>query len=140
MTTVILIVQVDYIKNMENAQSALGINITNAQTEAAALERNDLIQAIGRGIGTYAAHEIAHHFLLMCCDMDSDPAGGGGDLNARGTYNNPLCAGGADPSPWIGYWRNPLILQHWEAPSLQALNQCLNAGWKRFDSSSSCHK
>jgi hypothetical protein len=129
--------QVDYIRNMRQAQDALKVTITDSQSEAAALRRTDLIQAIGRGIGTYAAHEIAHHFLLKCCDMDTDP-GGSDDPAARATYNNPLCVGGADQSPWTGYWQNPLIYQHWEGPSLQGLNQCLNRGWRDFGGSS-CH-
>jgi hypothetical protein len=129
--------QVDYSRNMQNAQSALGVVITNAQSETAALQQANLIQAIGRGIGTYAAHEIAHHFLGFLFDMDSDPAV---DPAARGTYNGPFCQGGFDPSPWTEYWPNPVIQQHWEKPAQDALQKCLSQGWKTFSSTNVCYQ
>jgi outer membrane protein assembly factor BamB len=128
--------QVDYLMNMENAQVALRVTINNAEDESAALRRFDLLQAIGRGIGVTTAHEIAHHFLFACCSMDADPAT---DPLARGTYNATGCSASTDPSPWTGFWPNPIIKLHWEPPALRGLNECLNAGWQDFGSSS-CHQ
>jgi hypothetical protein len=133
--------QVDYINNMENAQIALQVVINNAQDEANALNRHDLIQAIGRGIGVSAAHEIAHHFLFLCCDMDANPQS---DTNARGTFNATGCYAPTDPSPWTGYWPTPKIDLHWEdngppfPTALEGLGQCLGSGWRDFGGSS-CH-
>jgi hypothetical protein len=114
--------QIDYINIMLEAQNALNIVINNAQDEAAAIGRPDLIDAIGSGIGNTAAHELAHQFLLECCDMDSNPSIATGsnpdptqaDPNARGTYNAGGFSGKEDPSFWIGYWPNPKIGLHWE--------------------------
>jgi len=127
--------QVDYIMNMENAQGAYQVPINNAQDKATALNRTDLIQAIGRGIGNTAAHEIAHHFLFLCCDMDADPQT---DPAARGTFNATGCNASTDPSPWTDYWPTPRINMHWEPPALQALSQCLSKGWSDFHGQS-CH-
>jgi hypothetical protein len=128
--------QVDYSSNMEEAQAALQVTISNSQTEQTVLASDtSLFQAIGRGIGTSSAHEIAHQFLLACCDMDSNPQT---DPNARGTFNATGCNGLADPSPWTGYWPSPVIGLHWEAPALTALGQCLGKGWANFYGQS-CH-
>ncbi len=121
---------------MQMAQDALKLAINNAQDEATALKRIDLLQAIGRGIGVTATHEIAHHFLFLCCAMDADPAQ---DFLARGTYNATGCLASTDPSPWIGFWPTPIIKLHWEPQTLRGLNACLNAGWRDFGSSS-CHQ
>jgi hypothetical protein len=137
--------QIDYINIMEEAQSALNVVINNAQDEAAAIGRADLIEAIGRGIGNTAAHEVAHQFLLQCCDMDSSPSTATSsnpdptvpDPNARGAYNASGYSGRADPSFWIGYWPIPKIDLHWEntpspdgSPnSLRGLENCLRSGW-----------
>jgi len=95
--------EVCYECNMREAQIALQVQINNAQDEANALKRPEVVQAIGRGIGNNAAHEIAHQFLVKCCGMDvlisSDPS-------AAGTYNN----GDADADP------NPLITNSDPAP------------------------
>ncbi len=131
--------QVDYINNMENAQDALRIVIPDAQTEAAALQNPALIQAIGRGIGNTAAHEIAHQFLHSCCDMDADPNNPSAfnpdpsqpDLYAEGAYNAGGCNGTSDPSSWLGYWPSPRAYLHWEPPAaIQGLQSCLNSGWR----------
>jgi hypothetical protein len=128
--------QVDYVSNMSEAQAALQVTITNLQNEQAVLASDtSLFQAIGRGIGTTAAHEIAHQFLILCCDMDANPRT---DLNARGTFNATGCNGLADPSPWTGYWPSPKIDLHWEAPTLNALGQCFGKGWINFNGKS-CH-
>jgi hypothetical protein len=125
--TFIKTTQVDYLNNMLNAQDALQITITNAATEASALQNPNLIQAIGRGIGNVAAHEIAHQFLVLCCDMDANPTT---DANARGAYNAGGCTASVDPSPWLGYWPSPKLGLHWETPALQGLDSCLNRGWR----------
>ena len=117
---------VGYLESMQNAQSALKVVINNAQDENAALSNPALIQAIGRGIGNIATHEIAHQFLALCCTMDADPAD---DPNARGAYNAGSCSGITDPSPWLGFWPNPKIELHWEQPAFDALSQCLAGGW-----------
>jgi hypothetical protein len=128
--------QVDYIVNMQNAQDALKVVINNSQDEAAALQRIDLLQAIGRGVGVTAAHELAHHFLFNCCAMDADPEQ---DPLARGAYNATGCSGVLDPSPWTGFWPKPVIKLHWEPATLRGLNECLSFGWRDFGSSS-CHQ
>jgi len=130
--------QVDYTRNMEEAQSALKLSIRNASDEAAALKRNDLFQAIGRGIGSVSAHEIAHHFLLLCCNMDANP---NDDPGALATYNHGhVCSGTFDPSFWIGYYPSPRINLHWEAPEpFQSLTKCLNYGWRDSNYVKSCH-
>jgi len=102
------------------------------------------MEAIGRGIGVSAAHEIAHHFLGHCCSMDSNPVSPGefnpdpnnADPGARGTYNATGCSANSDPSPWTGYWPNPKIDLHWEKPALDALG-CLGNKWRNF--SGYCH-
>jgi len=125
--------QVDYLMNMENAQYAYGIQITNSQDEANALKSTNLLQAIGRGIGVTSAHEIAHHFLAGCCAMDADPAQ---DAEARGAINATGCSGSSDPSPWTGFWPNPIIGLHWEPSTLLGLSRCLSRGWRDFHGSS----
>ena len=128
--------KVGYIRNMGEAQDALQVVINNAQDESAVLtQRLDLIQAIGRGIGHIAAHEVAHQFLGLCCAMDANP---GTDPSARGTINATGCNGRTDPSPWTGYWPAPKILLHWEQPTLDALGRCLGKGW-RNSTAQSCH-
>jgi hypothetical protein len=128
--------QVDYINNMLDGQFVYNIVINNAQGEAKALQkRTDYVQAIGRAIGNTAAHEIAHQFLVQCCDMDADPTE---DPNARGTFNSVGNGPFKDPSFWTGYWPNPIIYLHWEAPALTGLGQCLGRGWRPFNGSP-CH-
>jgi hypothetical protein len=137
--------QVDYILNMKEAQDAYHIVINSAQDEISALHRLDLMQAIGRGIGFTAAHEIAHHFLFSCCTMDADPLNPSVqnpnpeqlDPDARGAFNATGCSGSLDPSPWTGYWPSPKIDLHWERPALDALGQCLSNGWHNYQGS--CH-
>jgi hypothetical protein len=102
--------QIGYINIMLEAQKALNIVINSAQDEAIAIGRTDLIDAIGRGIGNIAAHELAHQFLIKCCDMDSNPFIATNsnpdptqaDLNARGAYNAGGFSGKQDPSNWLG--------------------------------------
>jgi hypothetical protein len=128
--------QVDYINIMSDGQFPYHVVINNAQDESNALQqRTDYIQAIGREIGNNAAHEIAHQFLVACCDMDADPAG---DPNARATFNSGAPSVFEDPSFWTGYWPNPIIYVHWEAPALTGLDQCLKGGWRSFHGSP-CH-
>lgn len=122
--------------NMEEAQNALQVEISNVQDEAAALARQDLIQAIGRGIGNNAAHEIAHQFLLGCCSMDALSSQ---DSNAAGTYNSGDANGSpdpqilnSDPSPYTGYAKDGKTEIHWESTTKQALTKCLDAGWTDY--------
>jgi hypothetical protein len=129
--------QVGYVRNVIEAQDATGISFGSASQAAAALRsRPDLINAIGRGIGHIAAHEIAHQFLVRCCGMDADPST---DLAARGTINATGCNGKTDPSPWTGYWPSPRIDLHWEPVTLDALTQCLSGGFRAFNGRS-CHQ
>jgi len=141
--------QIDYINLMYEAQFALSIVINNAQDEATALARADLIQAIGRSVGNTSAHEVAHQFLLQCCDMDSlpkdpstsNPYPSQPDSDARGAYNAGGFSGKDDPSFWIGYWPNPRIDLHWENTPITSgpnagtpnavvgLENCLRDGW-----------
>jgi Bacterial Ig-like domain (group 2)/Protein of unknown function (DUF1573)/IPT/TIG domain/Abnormal spindle-like microcephaly-assoc'd, ASPM-SPD-2-Hydin/Galactose oxidase, central domain len=133
--------QVDYILNMEDAQEAYGTVINNAHDENGVLQkRTDMIQAIGKAVGNTAGHEIAHQFLLECCDMDANPQT---DPNARGTYNAAGSNALDDPSFWTGYWPNPIIYLHWQnqggSPTAQdALSQCLGKGWRNLGVSP-CH-
>ena len=136
---------VDYINNMVEAQSAIALVINNAQDESAALSNQALFQAIGTGIGNSAAHEVAHQFLLSCCDMDSNPLQPSNfnpissepDLNARGTWNDGAFDGKNDPALFIGYWPDPKIPMHWEntpnpdgsVSALTGLETCLATGW-----------
>jgi N-acetylneuraminic acid mutarotase len=122
--------------NMEQAQAALQIVINNAQDEANALTRQDLIQAIGRGIGNNAAHEIAHQFLAKCCSMDALTSA---DPNSAATYNNGDANGSpdpqvtnSDPAPYTGYGKDKTTRIHWEHTTLQALDVCLNNGWRNY--------
>jgi hypothetical protein len=127
---------VAYECNMKEAQEALQVVIRNAQDEKAALNNLKLIQAIGRGIGSTAAHEIAHQFLAKCCSMDvliSD------DVNAAGTYNNGDADGDpspqvvdSDPSPYTGYWKDGTTPIKWESTTKAALTKCLGSGWKDY--------
>jgi len=104
-----------------------------------------LIDAIGRGIGNTAAHEVAHQFLLQCCEMDALPNDkyfsnanpDEPDPGARGAYNAGDFSGKNDPSFWTGHWPSPRIGLHWEnAPvydhtpsALTGLENCLRDGW-----------
>jgi len=126
---------VSFPNNMGTAQSALQIPITDARSETRALNGTALLQAIGRGVGNFAAHEIAHHFLGDCCHMDISPDD---DPEARATYNAGRCSAAADPSPWKGFWPNPKIYLHWEAPALRPLNKCLNLGFREFSLTNPC--
>jgi hypothetical protein len=122
--------QVDYTNVMEQAQWALNVSITNAQERDTVLQqRRDLLLAIGRAIGNTAAHEIAHHFLEACCSMDVSVAN---DPNARGSYNVGQSSPVSDPSFFTGFWPDPIIPLHWEAPTFVGLNNCLNSsrGWQ----------
>jgi hypothetical protein len=108
------------------------VPIQNAQQRDQVLsQRPDLLFAIGRGIGVSAAHEVAHQFLINCCDMDADPET---DPLARGAYNAKGCSGAIDPSPWTGFWASPEIILHWESNTAEgvdaqrALQQCLSKG------------
>jgi hypothetical protein len=122
--------EVNYVVNMEQAQTALNISIANAQDEAAALQQIALMDAIGMGIGNTAAHEIAHQFLKKCCSMDANPSK---DPDAKGAYNATGCTAAADPTPWTGYWPGPpKVYIHWEKPTLTGLTQCLANGWQDY--------
>ncbi len=127
--------EVWYECNMEQAQVALQVAINNTQDETNALHRQDLIQAIGRGIGNTSAHEIAHQFLIKCCSMDvftsDDPA-------SAGTYNNGDADGdpnpqiiNSDPAPYTGYGKSgkPIF---WEDSTKKALGNCLGKGWHDY--------
>jgi hypothetical protein len=127
--------ELSYECNMEEAQVALQVVINNAQDESNALNRIDMIQAIGRGIGNNAAHEIAHQFLSACCSMDvkisADPA-------AAGTYNNGDANGDpnqqvvdSDPAPYTGYGKDGKAI-HWEATTNKALTKCLGSGYTNY--------
>lgn len=112
---------------MEEAQEALQVIINNSQDETAALNNPKLIQAIGRGIGSTAAHEIAHQFLVECCSMDVKISA---DPNAAGTYNNgdadadpnPQVVD-SDPSPYTGYWKDGKTPIKWESTTQAALTR-----------------
>jgi len=133
---------VGYDCTMGQAQWALQVVINNAQDEVNALKRQDLIQAIGRGIGNNAAHEFAHQFLSKCCGMDvlisQDPG-------VAGTYNNGSQYGdpdpndiNSDPAPYTGYGKNGKAI-FWQDITKQALGSCLGKGWQNYFSISSCH-
>jgi len=121
---------------MEQAEVALQVQINNAQSEATALQRQDLIQAIGSGIGNTAAHEIAHQFLLKCCSMDVKISA---DPNAAATYNQGDSDGDpstnvpdSDPATYTGYGKDGKTSIHWENTTEQALAKCLGSGWKNY--------
>lgn len=121
---------------MKNAQLALLVSITNVQERDLALSQRSLIQAIGRGVGSHAAHEAAHLFLVRCCGMDanitSDPA-------AAGTYNHDSADGdprpqytNSDPAPYTGFWKDGVTAIHWQNVTQQKLQQCLGKGWRNY--------
>jgi hypothetical protein len=121
---------------MKNAQWALPVSITNAQEETSALGRQDLIQAIGRGIGSHAAHEAAHLFLGACCRMDAVITTT--DQGAAATYNHGNADGDlspqtidSDPAPYTGFGKNGTAI-HWETDPEQKLTQCLSKGWRNY--------
>jgi hypothetical protein len=122
--------------NMEEAQVALQVVINNAQDEATALGRQDLINAIGRGTGNTAAHEIAHQFLALCCSMDVLTSQ---DPDAAATYNNVDADADpspqvpdSDPAPYTGYGKDGKTAIHWENTTKQALTKCLATGWTDY--------
>jgi hypothetical protein len=128
--------RISYECNMEEAQNALQVVINNPQDEARALRRQDLIQAIGRGIGNNAAHEIAHQFLGECCSMDVMTSK---DANSAATYNNGDADGdphpqvvNSDPAPYTGYGKDNATPIHWEDTTQQALNKCISQGYKDY--------
>jgi hypothetical protein len=130
--------------NMEQAQFALQVVINNAQDETAALANQALIQAIGRGVGSNSAHEIAHQFLSACCSMDALTSK---DSNAAGTYNNGDADGdpspnvvNSDPSPYTGYAKDKITPIQWEADTLNALNACIQSGFTSFGNESCAAK
>jgi hypothetical protein len=124
--------EVWYECNMEQAQVALQVVVTNAQDESTALKRQDLIQAIGRGIGNNAAHEIAHQFLILCCSMDALISN---DPGAAGTYNNGEADGdpnpkiiNSDPAPYTGFGKSGKAI-FWEDATKTGLGKCLGSSW-----------
>jgi hypothetical protein len=128
--------EVWYECNMEEAQVALQVVINNAQDESTALARQDLIQAIGRGIGNNAAHEIAHQFLIKCCSMDVTTSQ---DPNSAATYNNGDADGDpspqvvdSDPAPYTGYGKDGKTPIHWESTTQNALAKCLGKGYTKY--------
>lgn len=55
------------------------------------------------------------------------------DPAAKGAYNAGQSTSEFDTSIWTGYWPNPKIFLHWEAPAFVGLNNCLNLnnhGWQ----------
>lgn len=128
--------EVWYECNMKEAQAALQVVINNAQDEAVALGRQDLIEAIGRGIGNNAAHEIAHQFLIRCCSMDVLTSK---DPNAAATYNNGDSDGtpnpqvaDSDPAPYTGFGKDGKTSIHWESTTKDALTKCLGTGYRKY--------
>jgi len=119
---------------MEEAQNALQAVINNQADENKALNNLSLITAIGRGIGTNSAHELAHQFLALCCEMDADPVQ---DPNAKGTYNEGNSCDGdpnpdnstSDPAFWTGFWKDGKTPIHWEDQTGKGLQTCLTPGW-----------
>jgi len=93
--------EVYYLPNMEQAQFAL-----NLQT---ATPPQNLVEAIGRGIGSVAAHEIGHQLRLSAMDDSS-----------VGTYNGAGCDGGIDPATYTGKASDGTPI-HWGDTSLQSL-------------------
>jgi len=131
---------VTYTCVMEQAQWALQIVINNSQDEADALAREDLIQAIGRGMGNTAAHEIAHQFLGLCCNMDVTIST---DLNAAATYNQGDADGDpspnvpdSDPASYTGFGKDEKTAIHWESATQQGLARCLASGWRDYQGES----
>ena len=128
---------------MKNAQFAVQARITNAQDEAVQVLRPDLIQAIGRGVGDTAAHEIAHQFLGPCCSMDVLTSA---DPNAAATYNNgsedgdsrPTCSPqlnhdcspvNSEPATYTGFGKDGRTAIHWEDTTRRVLHRCIGSGW-----------
>lgn len=121
---------------MEEAQVALQVQINNSRDEAKALKRQDLIQAIGRGMGNTAAHEIAHQFLILCCSMDATISA---DPNAAATYNQGDADGDpspnvpdSDPATYTGFGKDGKTAIHWESTTQQGLTRCLANGWTSY--------
>jgi hypothetical protein len=102
-----------YRADMEGAQWALPIVLTSAQGVQNALDRKDLMKAIGAGIGNNAAHELAHQFLLYRYGMDDQ---------STSTYNSKDCEG--DKAPWV-YGFEPI---HWGTVTAEALKKALGSG------------
>lgn len=122
--------------NMEQAQLALQVVINNAQDESKALQRQDLFQAIGRGIGNTAAHEIAHQFLGRCCSMDVLTSA---DPQSAATYNNGDADGdpnpqvtNSDPAAYTGYGKDGKSPIHWESTSQTGPAEVLGSGVQKL--------
>jgi len=105
-----------YLPHMEQAQWALNLVIGTFQAVQQAVGNTALMEAIGTGIGTTAAHETAHQFL---------GDGWGMDDKSKNTYNGQGCRG--DLSPWV-YGFGPI---QWEDVTATALKNKLGAGWHR---------
>jgi hypothetical protein len=114
---------VSYQCSVENAQWALNIAINNAQDEAAALQRQDLIEAIGRGAGNIAAHEIAHQFLSLCCNMDQNLSAGNANV-----YNQ---ANLSFADIFTGFANDGQPIK-WDPVTSQSLGKCLSNGWTDY--------
>jgi hypothetical protein len=108
--------RVYYRASMEQAQWALPVVLTTPADVQNALNRSDLMKAIGTGIGNTAAHEIAHQFFLT---------GHGMDDSSTHTYNGQGCGG--DTAPWA-YGIGAI---DWEAVTAQAWTSILKRGWHR---------
>lgn len=146
---------VPYQTHMEFAQEAISLKITNAQQEASALKNANLIRAIANGIGNVSAHEIAHQFLVSCCDMDvdvPDPLAGTvldpvAAANSLGTYNRHNCEPSpdptnptSDPSPWTGLMKDRKTSIHWQDLTAHGLSNCLKPGWHAGTPGNNCNK
>jgi hypothetical protein len=104
--------KVFYMEAAGQAQWALPIALYTALDVQNALNRADLIKAIGAGIGNNAAHELAHQFLLASYGMDDA---------STNTYNSAQCEG--DSAPWV-YGLAPI---HWGTSTAEALKIKLDA-------------
>jgi hypothetical protein len=105
-----------YITHMVWAQWAMNLVLGMFQAVQQAVDNTALMEAIGTGIGTTAAHETVHQFFADGWGMDD---------TSQNTYNGQGCSG--DKSPWV-YGFGPI---QWEDVTAAALKNKLGAGWHR---------
>ena len=106
-----------YLVNMEQAQWAL--NLQTAQPT------QDLLQAIGEGVGNNAAHEIGHQLTTGFSASGEVVGGMGLDDGSVNTYNGANCAGGSAPWVFTGVGTDGQTPIHWGTNADQSLTNIL---------------
>jgi hypothetical protein len=106
-----------YLINMEQAQWALNLQV--------AQPTQDILQAIGEGIGNNAAHEIGHQLTTGFTPAGEVVGGMGMDDASQNTYNGASCNGATNPWVFTGVGTDGQTPIHWGTNADQSLTNIL---------------